>query len=101
MGRHADRTDLGAGFGATGVVAERARRASRRSRELTGGDGAMWCWNASVSYRPINMSFGAVRDGGTISRVGAPSFTDVPLGFPDVHAQHHPHRRRCTRPRLH
>ena len=31
MGRHTDRTDLGAGFGATDVVLARARKAPRRS----------------------------------------------------------------------
>lgn len=29
------------------------------------------------------MAIGVVRDGGVISRVGAPQFSEVPLGFPE------------------
>jgi threonine dehydrogenase-like Zn-dependent dehydrogenase len=39
IGRHKDRTDLGRGFGATDVVAERGDEGIERVRELTGGDG--------------------------------------------------------------
>ena len=36
----------------------------------------------AVGLKPaIEMAIGVVRDGGTISRVGAPQFAEVPLGF--------------------
>jgi threonine dehydrogenase-like Zn-dependent dehydrogenase len=36
----------------------------------------------AVGLKPaLEMAIGVVRDGGVISRVGAPQFSDVPLGF--------------------
>ena len=40
MGRHRDRTDLGAESGATDVVAERGEEGITKVRELTGGHGS-------------------------------------------------------------
>jgi hypothetical protein len=82
MGRHPARTDLGREFGATDVVAERGAEGVARVKQLTGGDGTHAVLEA-VGLKPaIEMAIGVVRDGGTISRVGAPQFAEVPLGFP-------------------
>ena len=79
----AARTGLGREFGATDVVAERGEVGIAKVRELTNGDGTHVLLEA-VGLRPaIEMAIGAVRDGGVISRVGAPQFSDVPLGFPE------------------
>src|ERR1700745_1916005 len=40
IGRHADRTDLGAGFGATGIVLASGEEGAEEVRKLTGGHGA-------------------------------------------------------------
>jgi threonine dehydrogenase-like Zn-dependent dehydrogenase len=58
MGRHTQRTDLGREFGATDVVPERGAEGIERVR-------------------------GVVRDGGAISRVGLPQYSEGPLG-PDL-----------------
>ena len=81
MGRHKDRTDLGREFGATDVVAERGDEGIERVRELTGGDGTHTVLEC-VGLKPaIETAFGVVRDGGTVSRVGAPQYSDVPADF--------------------
>ncbi len=81
MGRHKDRTDLGREFGATDVVAERGDEGIARVRELTGGDGTHTVLEC-VGLKPaIEMAFGVVRDGGVVSRVGAPQYPDVPADF--------------------
>ncbi|MFG1808067.1 zinc-binding dehydrogenase [Streptomyces sp. NPDC049040] len=83
MGRHKVRTDLGRDFGATEVVAERGQEGVARVRDLTGGEGARKVLECVGLKDAIVQAFGAVRDGGTISRVGAPQSTDVPFGFGD------------------
>ncbi|GAA1357819.1 zinc-dependent alcohol dehydrogenase family protein [Arthrobacter rhombi] len=81
MGRHAPRTDLGREFGATDVVAERGEEGIARVKELTDGDGTHVVLEA-VGLKPaLEMAIGVVRDGGVISRVGAPQFSEVPIGF--------------------
>jgi threonine dehydrogenase-like Zn-dependent dehydrogenase len=81
MGRHKDRTDLGREFGATDVVAERGEEGIAKVRELTGGDGTHTVLEC-VGLKPaIETAFGVVRDGGTVSRVGAPQYDQVPAGF--------------------
>ncbi len=83
MGRHEARTDLGREFGATDVVAERGDEGIARAKELTNGDGTHAVLEA-VGLKPaIEMAIGVVCDGGVISRVGAPQFSEVPLGFPE------------------
>jgi threonine dehydrogenase-like Zn-dependent dehydrogenase len=83
MGRHEARTALGREFGATDVVAERGDEGIARVEELTGGDGTHVVLEA-VGLKPaIETAIAVVRDGGTISRVGAPQFSEVPLGFPE------------------
>jgi threonine dehydrogenase-like Zn-dependent dehydrogenase len=81
MGRHTARTDLGRDFGATDVVAERGEEGVERVRELTGGDGTHVVLEC-VGLRPaIETAFGVVRAGGTVSRVGAPQYDEVPADF--------------------
>ncbi|QDE35583.1 zinc-binding dehydrogenase [Microbacterium foliorum] len=83
MGRHKARTDLGVEFGATDVVAERGDEGVARVRELTGGDGTHIVLEA-VGLKPaLETAFAVVRAGGVVSRVGAPQFSEVPLGFPE------------------
>ena len=83
MGRHEARTDLGREFGATDVVAERGEEGIARVKELTGGDGTHVVLEAVGLLSAMETAIGVVRDGGTISRVGAPQFGEVPLGFPE------------------
>ncbi|MGI5459634.1 zinc-dependent alcohol dehydrogenase family protein [Streptomyces sp. CA-249302] len=83
MGRHKDRTDLGRDFGATDVVAERGDEGVERVRELTGGHGTHTVLECVGTLPALHMSIGTVRPGGTISRVGAPQYPEVPLGFPE------------------
>jgi threonine dehydrogenase-like Zn-dependent dehydrogenase len=81
MGRHTDRTDLGRDFGATDVVPERGAEGVARVRELTGGDGTHAVLECVGLKSAIETAFGVVRDGGTVSRVGAPQYPDVPADF--------------------
>ena len=83
MGRHTARTDLGRDFGATDVVAERGEEGAARVRDLTGGEGTRKVLECVGLKDALAQSFGVVRAGGTISRVGAPQFADVPFGFGD------------------
>ena len=81
LGRHTSRTDLGREFGATDVVAERGEEAIAQVRDLTGGDGARYVLECVGLADAISTGLGVVRDGGVVSRVGAPQYTDVPMGF--------------------
>ncbi|MFE2943663.1 zinc-binding dehydrogenase [Streptomyces sp. NPDC059255] len=83
MGRHSRRTDLGRDFGATDVVAERGDEGVARVRDLTGGAGTHKVLECVGLRDALTQSFGVVRAGGTISRVGAPQFSEVPFGFGD------------------
>ena len=50
-------------------------------RELTGGRGTRTVLEC-VGLRPaVETAYGVVRDGGTISRVGAPQYGEVPADF--------------------
>ena len=80
MGRHTQRTGLGRGFGATDVVAERGAEGVERVRELTGGDGTHAVLECVGSKPALEMALDVVRDGGAISRVGLPQYTEGPLG---------------------
>lgn len=82
MGRHRDRTDLGVEFGATDIVAERGAEGVERVRELTRGDGTHTVLECVGLLDAIETAFAVVRDGGTVSRVGAPQYGDVPMPFP-------------------
>jgi threonine dehydrogenase-like Zn-dependent dehydrogenase len=81
MGRHKERTDLGREFGATDVIAERGAEGVERVRELTGGDGTRTVLECVGTRQAIEMALGAARDGGVVSRVGAPQYTEVPMDF--------------------
>jgi threonine dehydrogenase-like Zn-dependent dehydrogenase len=82
MGRHKDRTDLGLDFGATEVVAERGEEGIEKVRELTGGDGTHTVLECVGLEQALDTAFGVVRSGGVVSRVGAPQYEKVPMGFP-------------------
>ncbi|MFD5113172.1 MULTISPECIES: zinc-dependent alcohol dehydrogenase family protein [unclassified Streptomyces] len=82
MGRHKARTDLGVEFGATDVVAERGEEGVEKVRELTGGDGTHTVLECVGLEPAMDTAFGVVRDGGTVSRVGAPQYEQVSMGFP-------------------
>lgn len=81
MGHHKDRTDLGVEFGATDVVAARGEEGAELVRELTGGDGTHTVLECVGLKDAIETAFAVVRDGGTVSRVGAPQYDDVPMPF--------------------
>jgi threonine dehydrogenase-like Zn-dependent dehydrogenase len=81
MGRHTDRTDLGASFGATDIVLASGEEGGEEVRKLTGGHGVDAVLECVGSMQTLTTSFGAVRDGGIISRVGVPSYTDGPIGM--------------------
>jgi threonine dehydrogenase-like Zn-dependent dehydrogenase len=81
MGRHADRTGLGARFGATDIVLAPGEEGVEEIRTLTGGHGADAVLECVGSMQALTTSFRAVRDGGVISRVGVPSYTDGPIGM--------------------
>ena len=81
MGRHRARTDLGMEFGATDVVAARGDEGIAQVLELTGGEGSHIVLEA-VGHMPAYVqSYGVVRPGGVISRVGVPQYEDAPVGF--------------------
>lgn len=81
MGRHNDRTDLGVEFGATDIVSERGAEGVERVRELTGGDGTHTVLECVGLVEAVETAFAVVRDGGTVSRVGAPQYDEVPMDF--------------------
>ncbi|MDR3035764.1 MAG: alcohol dehydrogenase catalytic domain-containing protein [Kitasatospora sp.] len=81
LGRHTERTDLGAEFGATGVVLAGGEEGAEQVRQLTAGRGADAVLECVGSMQTLTTSFAAVRDGGTVSRVGVPSYTDGPIGM--------------------
>ena len=81
MGRHAQRTDLGRELGATEVIAERGDEGVERARELTGGDGTHAVLECVGTRQALETAFGVVRDGGVVSRVGVPQYTEGPVGF--------------------
>lgn len=80
MGRHEARTDLGRGFGATDVVAERGAEGIARVRELTLGGSEIVL--EAVGHLPAyEQAVGIVRAGGVISRVGVPQYEEARVGF--------------------
>jgi threonine dehydrogenase-like Zn-dependent dehydrogenase len=81
MGHHKDRTDLGRKFGATDIVAERGQEGIEKVRELTGGDGTHRVLECVGLMEAIETAFAVVRDGGVVSRVGAPQYAEVPMDF--------------------
>lgn len=84
MGRHESRTNLGREFGAHDVVAERGEEGAHRVRELTGGDGTHAVLECVGTEVALETSIGAVRAGGTVSRVGMPQYEKGRLDFMNV-----------------
>ena len=81
MGRHRSRTDLGVEFGATEVVAERGEEGIAKVMDLTGGEGSHVVIEAVGHMPAYEQSYGIVRPGGIISRVGVPQYEEAPVGF--------------------
>jgi threonine dehydrogenase-like Zn-dependent dehydrogenase len=81
MGRHKQRTDLGREFGATDVIPERGEEGIARARELTGGDGTHTVLECVGTKHALETALGIARDGGVVSRVGAPQYQEGPIGF--------------------
>ena len=81
MGGNKDRTDLGRDFGATEIIAERGEEAVKRLRQLTGNQGTHTVLNCVGTRLVLDTAFGAVRDGGVISRAGIPQYTEGPIGM--------------------
>lgn len=81
MGRHTSRTDLGIEFGATDVVAERGDEGIAKVMDLTGGEGSHVVLEAVGHMPAYEQSYGIVRPGGVISRVGVPQYEEAPVGF--------------------
>lgn len=81
MGRHTARTDLGVEFGATDVVAARGEEGIARVMELTGGEGSHVVLEAVGHMPAYEQSYGVVRPGGIISRVGVPQYESAPIGW--------------------
>ena len=81
MGRHQDRTDLGAEFGATDIVTERGADGIATVMELTRGEGSQVVIEAVGLMPAYEQAYGIVRPGGVISRVGVPQYEDAPVGF--------------------
>ncbi|WP_030384861.1 alcohol dehydrogenase catalytic domain-containing protein [Streptomyces sp. NRRL S-241] len=81
MGRHTSRTDLGKEWGATDVVAERGKEGIARVMDLTGGEGSHVVLEAVGLMPAYEQSYGIVRPGGIISRVGVPQYEEAPVGF--------------------
>ena len=81
MGRHADRTDLGAEWGATDIVAERGDEGIAKVMELTRGEGSHVVIEAVGLMPAYEQAYGIIRPGGVLSRVGVPQYEDAPVGF--------------------
>jgi threonine dehydrogenase-like Zn-dependent dehydrogenase len=81
MGGNKDRTDLGRDFGAAEIIAERGEEGAERVRQLTGGHGTRAVLDCVGTRLVLDTAFGAVRDGGVISRAGIPQYTEGPIGM--------------------
>ena len=81
MGGNKDRTDLGRDFGATDIIAERGEEGVERVRQLTGSQGTHTVLDCAGTRLVLDTAFGAVRDGGVISRAGIPQYTEGPIGM--------------------
>lgn len=81
MGRHSERTDLGVEFGASDVVHTSGEEGVEAVRKLTSGHGVDAVLECVGSMQALTTSFGAIRDGGVVSRVGVPSYSEGPIGM--------------------
>jgi hypothetical protein len=73
--------DLGREFGATEIIAERGEEAVERVRQLTSGQGTRTVLDCVGTRLVLDTAFGAIRDGGVISRAGIPQYTEGPIGM--------------------
>jgi threonine dehydrogenase-like Zn-dependent dehydrogenase len=71
-------------LGATDVIPERGDERVEGVRELTGGDGTHAVLECDGTSDAITMAITATRDGGTVGRVGAPQYSDVPMDLSTV-----------------
>jgi threonine dehydrogenase-like Zn-dependent dehydrogenase len=79
---HADRADFGRDFGATDVVAERGEEGVERVCKLTGGDGTHTVLECVGLLPALETALAVWRaTEGTVSRVGAPQYSQAPLDF--------------------
>jgi threonine dehydrogenase-like Zn-dependent dehydrogenase len=81
MGRHEARTKLGVEFGATDVVSDRDEAGIEKVRALLNGDGAESVLECVGTASSMKMALGVVKDYGTIGRVGAAQYSEIPFGF--------------------
>lgn len=84
MSRHETRAALGREFGATHVIAERDEAAVAAVKDLTNGDGADKVLEAVGTQQAIDGAIAMVRSYGTIGRVGAAQYQNVPMDFMTV-----------------
>ena len=68
-------------FGATDVICERGEEGIEKVRELTGGDGTHAVLECVGLLPALKTALIVVRNGGTVSRVGAPQYRDVPSRY--------------------
>jgi threonine dehydrogenase-like Zn-dependent dehydrogenase len=82
LGRHADRTQLARGFGATDVVSERGEEAVEQVRRLTGGFGADSVLECVGLEQSELTAIEIARPGGAVGRVGVPQGEMLPASKP-------------------
>ncbi|MGW2647198.1 hypothetical protein ACWC2T_20260 [Streptomyces sp. NPDC001393] len=80
------------------MVGERGDERVAKVHAPTGGEGTRKVLECVGLKDALVQGFAVVRDGGTISRVGTPQFTDVPFGFADC--SHRSRRGGLVVPRL-
>ena len=81
MGHHPSRTSLGMRFGATDVVTSRESSGISEVRDLTAGDGTRSVIECVGTIEALRTALGVVRDGGIVSRLGLPQYSDGPIGY--------------------
>ncbi len=80
MSRHENRQQLGTGFGATHVVAERGRAGAKLVKEITGGVGADAVLECVGTDDSMGTAFAVARPGATVGFVGVPHGVELPVG---------------------
>ena len=81
VSRHEARSALGREYGATDIVTERDADGIARIKDLTNGDGTHRVLEAVGTQSAIDMAIAVCRAGGSIGRVGAAQYQNVPLDF--------------------
>jgi len=80
MSRHESRQQLGTGFGATHVVAERGREGAKVVKDITGGVGADAVLECVGTDDSMGTAFAVARPGATVGFVGVPHGVELPVG---------------------